>query len=450
LIVATSVRDDGGARANDGTTEGVYDGRAGSFKVQRFHLEVVDGPERRKAWASTSDRCSIGSHPSNDLVLTDRSVSRFHCEIILDGHAARVRDLGSRNGTELDGVTVIEGILRASSTIRLGRTSLHFQLEAERNGVPLSERPRFGSLVGRSAAMRAVFAILERVAPSDASVLLEGESGTGKEEAASSVHAASSRRNGPFVVVDCGAIPAPLLESELFGHVRGAFTGATTGRRGAFLQADGGTIFLDEIGELSPELQPKLLRALASHEIQPIGSNRPQTSNFRVIAATNRDLRAAVNVGRFRSDLYFRLAVVKVTLPPLRSRPEDIPVLVEHLLGSISNDAKAKARLADPSFITGLMGAAWPGNVRELRNHLEHCLVLDGSEPGAPSSSAASLGYEEARRHAIAAFERRYIEDLLKAHGGKVAAAARAAGIDRVYLYRLIRRHGVGAAGEEA
>jgi transcriptional regulator with PAS, ATPase and Fis domain len=349
--------------------------------VRRFRLTLVEGPKVGLAWESSSDRCSVGFHPLNDLVIEDPTVSRFHCELRVDDSGARVRDLDSRNGTMLDGVSVKDAFLRNGSLLRLGRVAVRFEFSAESNRLPLSDKLEFGSLVGVSIATRTSFALLERAAQSNVTVLLEGETGTGKGVAAEAVHRHSARKDGPFLVVDCGAIPANLLESELFGHEKGSFTGADRKRIGAFEEASGGTIFLDEIGELTADLQPKLLRVLESREFRRVGGNAHRVTDVRVIAATNRDLRAEVNAGRFRSDLYFRLAVLKVTIPPLRERPEDIPIIVEHILRALHADATATARLRTPQFFAALQHSAWPGNVRELRNYLERCLVFEDALP---------------------------------------------------------------------
>ncbi len=412
---------------------------------------VVEGPGLAAAWQSTGDRCSIGSHRGNDLVVEDSTVSRFHCEIVVDEGGARVRDLKSRNGTVVDGVAVREAFLRAGSLLRLGKTVVRFELGMELNKLPLSEETHFGSLTGVSAAMRAVFAMLARAADSDATVLLEGETGTGKSQAARSIHRESARRDGPFVIVDCGAILGNLLESELFGHEKGAFTGATDRRVGAFEEASGGTLFLDEIGELPLDLQPKLLRALEAREVRRVGSNTHRPVDVRVVAATNRDLRTEVNVGRFRADLYFRLAVVTLGMPPLRQRPEDIPALVEEMLTSLRAPPEQAEALRAPAFVAQLQHAVWSGNVRELRNYLERCIVLRAIGPVEACEDGAGAGlvvdptapYASERDRAIADFERRYFEGLLRLHGGKVSRAAGAAGIDRAYLYRLMRRHGI-------
>jgi transcriptional regulator with PAS, ATPase and Fis domain len=279
-------------------------------------------------------------------------------------------------------------------------------------------------------------------------VLLLGETGTGKEAVAESLHRESQRRNEPFIVVDCGAIPPNLLESELFGHVRGAFTGAVASREGAFEAANGGTLFLDEIGELPIDLQPKLLRALEAREVKRVGAKDYTAIDARIIAATHRDLAAEVNTQKFRSDLYYRLAVLEVRLPPLRERLEDLPELVEHMLKSLGAADKPEAALCrTPEFLADLRRHSWPGNVRELRNYVERCLALNQMQPLGGADELPVVDVTQpikiARDRWTRAFERRYLEEILERHGGNVAAAARAAGVDRIYFYRLLWRHGL-------
>ncbi len=419
--------------------------------VRRFRLTVVEGPGVGTTWESASDVCSIGSHPLNDFPLDDSTVSRFHCEVRIGPKGPQVKDLDSTNGVIVDGVQVADGFLRGGSLLRLGRIVVRFDFSAETNRLQLSAHTRFGSLVGTSAAMRGCFALLERASARDVTVLLEGETGTGKSQAAQSVHQASARRDKPFLVVDCGAIPSNLLESELFGHEKGSFTGAVGRRAGAFEEAQGGTVFLDEIGELPAELQPKLLRVLETKEIRRVGSNTWQPVDVRLIAATHRDLRAEVNAGRFRSDLFFRLAVLRIPLPSLRQRPEDLPMLVEKILDSLGADPERTGALRTPEFISRLQHAAWPGNVRELRNYLERCLVFEDALALSEEDSRAdgtlevdpTKSYADQRRRVVDDFERRYLRALLEKHQGKVAQAAVTAGVDRVHLYRLLRRHGI-------
>src|SRR4051812_9296273 len=309
--------------------------------IRRFRITVTDGG----SWARPAERCAIGSHPSNDLVLDDSTVSRFHCELAISGASVRVRDLGSRNGTYLGDVQLTDALVPGGTVLRLGNSEIRIDVEDGQTELATSDRATFGALIGDSAVMREVFSQLEKIAASEATVLVEGETGTGKEGVAEAIHDASPRKDGPFIVLDCSAIPANLLESELFGHEPGAFTGATDRRIGAFEQASGGTLFLDEIGELPMELQPKLLRALESRDVRRVGGTKTIHCDLRIVAATNRDLRAEVNKGTFRADLYFRLAVVKVDLPPLRERAGDIPLLVTHLLQRLRATPAAIAEL---------------------------------------------------------------------------------------------------------
>jgi two-component system response regulator GlrR len=444
----------------------LHDGPAAvwSLVVGRFRVLTVDSPAGSGIWESSGDVCSIGSAPGNDLQLVDETVSGFHCEIRVAGDGVHIVDLGSLNGTVVDGVHVKEAFLRNSSLVRLGASKLRFELADGGNRLLVSDRTAFGELHGLSVPMRVSFALMEKAAVSDATVLLEGETGTGKGQAAEAIHRASARAGKPLVVVDCGAIPENLLESELFGHEKGAFTGAQTRRGGAFEEANGGTIFLDEIGELPLDLQPKLLRALENRHVRALGTSTYRPVDVRIIAATNRDLRGEVNQARFRADLFFRLSVVRIVMPPLRQRPEDMEMLVRKLLRGLGASEASLTRFCDPAFVSGLSRSAWPGNVRELRNYLERCLVFeepmplgddDRSSPGvaaaAPATAAVDPGvpYADARRQAQDDFEHAYVRALLAAHDGRVSAAARAAGIGRVYLYRLMRRHGVaGARGD--
>jgi len=416
-----------------------------------FQLTPLEGTPR--GWRATGGRLTIGTHPSNDVVLDEATVSRFHCELRAQDDGVWVADLDSRNGTLVDGIRVKSAMLRHGHVLRLGRAALRFERLAEREALEISPRTAFGALVGSSVAMRTVFANLEKAAPTDATVLLEGETGTGKGAVAEALHAASPRARGPFVVVDCGALTASLLESELFGHEKGAFTGADARRIGAFEEASGGTIFLDEIGELPAEMQPRLLRVLENRTVRRVGHNTQTPVDLRVVAATNRDLRSLVNDGRFRADLYYRLAVVRVHIPSLRERPDDLPELVSSLLRTLGASDAQVGRLTAAAVLDRLRASTWQGNVRELRNYLERSLVLDDAAPlDAPlASTAGPTTLPEARRRALDGFERSYLQELLRRHHGKVAAAAREAGVARVYLYRLLGKHGLkpGAPSDE-
>ncbi|HZJ70770.1 MAG TPA: sigma 54-interacting transcriptional regulator, partial [Planctomycetota bacterium] len=374
--------------------------------------------------------------------------------VSLGDDAVRLRDLGSLNGTRVAGVPVLDAFLVNGATFAIGRSEILFELSDGRVDVPLSRQERFGRLIGASPAMRALYEVLERAAPSDATVLLEGESGTGKELAVESIHLASGRGDGPLVVVDCGALTPSLLESELFGYERGAFTGAASARGGAVEAAAGGTLFLDEIGELPVDLQPKLLRLLERHEVKRIGESVYRKVDVRVVAATNRNLKLLVNERRFRSDLYYRLAVVRVVMPPLRDRLEDLPLLVDDLLRDIGVAGRPEAQeMRAPEYLAELARHGWPGNVRELRHYLQHSLLLSrppapiAAEPpeaaGEPIAVDDQLPFSQAREQALGAFERRYLEAIVARHGGNVTAAARSSGVDRAHFYRLLRRNGL-------
>ena len=417
--------------------------------VQRFRLRGLGGELEGKSFDSSSDRLQIGSHPLNEVEVRDRTVSRFHCEVFVDREGrAWVKDLGSRNGTRVNGVRVREAELQEGMVLRVGQLELVFTPLAERNELPVAPVTSFGTLVGSSVPLRTAFAQLAKAAAKDVTVLLTGESGTGKSEAAELLHEQSGRAAKPLRVVDCAAVPANLLESELFGHERGAFTGAIQRRVGVFEEAEGGTVFLDEVGELPLELQPKLLRVLEAREVRRLGANRYLPVDVRVVAATNRDLRAEVNVGRFRPDLYFRLAVLTVRLPPLRERPGDIPLIAKQLLGRLTLDEETRRALAEPAFLSRLQLSPWPGNVRELRNHLERCAALQealqpASEDPSPQHLDAldvSIPFSEARRRLLDSFEQGYVRALLDRHDGNVSRAAATAGVDRAHLHRIMRR----------
>jgi DNA-binding NtrC family response regulator len=432
--------------------------KRGRFRVRRAKLTALDGPDAGKTWQVDRDCVGIGS--LGDIALADPTVSRRHAEIVRTPDGTLLRDLGSTNGTWVGGIKVREVFLAADTSFRVGRTGLRFDPVDELVDVEPSAEPRFGELVGMSPAMREVFAVLERVSPTDLTVLVTGETGTGKELASRAVHERSLRARGPFVVFDCGAAPANLVESELFGHQKGAFTGAVEARAGVFEVADGGTIFLDEIGELPLELQPKLLRVLERREVRRIGANHAKPVDVRIVAATNRRLREEVAAGRFREDLYYRLAVVELTLPPVRERREDLPVLVAHLIGRAN---RGSVRGIAPAVRELFASYAWPGNVRELANVIERALpfcdgetislealpdALRAAKPtlAPPQLDVARIGarpFKDAKDEVIDLFERQYVIDLIDRHGGNISRAARTADMDRKSIARLMRKHGL-------
>jgi transcriptional regulator with GAF, ATPase, and Fis domain len=420
--------------------------------LPRLTIEVRrEGSLGERTHVHQGETCRIGTHSSNDLVLRDPAVSRFHCKLTFAEGVWRLQDNGSLNGTTLDGVRVHDAELGAEGVVALGDSRLFVRALESTDSVSLPNVQSFGSLLGGSVAMRRLFAFLAKVAASDINVLIEGESGTGKELVAAEIVQQGPRADRPFVIVDCGAISPNLVESELFGHVRGAFTGADRDRVGAFEAADGGTVFLDEIGELPIEIQPKLLRALEAREVRRVGETRTRKVAVRVIAATNRDLDREVNRGRFREDLYFRLAVMNVRIPPLRERLEDLPLLVRGFLGALH--VPEAEDLFPPHVIAELATHDWPGNVRELRNYVERAVVLGERLPAIqrqhaiPPGIDVRLPFKLAKDAVIDAFERGYVASLLEEAGGNVSRAARSGGMDRMYLHRLIQKHGLRPGG---
>jgi DNA-binding NtrC family response regulator len=369
-----------------------------------------------------------------------------------------VRDLGSTNGSFIQGSRFKEITVGFGAEIKLGRTVIKFLPEEEIVEPVETEADSFGQLIGRDVKMRRMFALLQDISPNDATVLIEGETGTGKELIAEEIHNHSKREKGPFVVFDCGAVPRELIESALFGHVKGSFTGAVADRKGAFAEANGGTIFLDEIGELPVDMQPALLRALDKRSVRKVGANVYEKVDVRVVAATNRDLREEVAKKAFREDLYYRLAVIRVHLPPLRERGHDINLLVEYFVKSFSSGKKLQVTTED---LQRLKSYAWPGNVRELRNVIERACVLSKGDSlnlddvlGGEGAAQPSLGirtdlpFKEAKGQLVELFEREYIVDLMKRHKMNLSAAAREAQIDRKHLRELIRKYGLDPRGD--
>ncbi len=426
---------------------------AATLRSHKVRIEIAEGPDAGRMVELAGPEVQIGTGRDCDLVLADPTVSRRHLMLRVERDGIRVADASSRNGTTVDGLRIVEAYARPDSLIVVGATTLRLRLLADTVDLPLSRRTRFGGLLGSSVAMRRVFALLERLAATDTTVLVEAETGAGKELVAEALHEESRRSGGPFIVFDCSAVSANLMESELFGHARGAFTGATADRIGAFEAADGGTIFLDEIGELPLELQPKLLRVLERLEVRRVGANAPRAVDVRIVAATNRSLEKEVDAGRFREDLFYRLAVVRLGLPPLRERLEDIPMLVEHFAQEEARRGQAPIVLQEAT-VRGFLDQAWPGNVRELRNAVRRAVSL-----GAPSHAAtpvidvpAATGamtieldvpLKVARDRMIDTFEELYLAEALKKTGGNVSRAAELAGVNRKFVQRAMKRLGL-------
>ena len=451
--------------------------------LRKSKVVVISGPEQGREVEIGKPRVTCGRSIINDLVLSDKAISGSHFEILARDDGYRLRDLDSTNGTFFGELRIREVWLKPNMEFRVGHTTLRFQPTQDIVEIPLSKRDTFESVTGSSVRMREIFATLEKVAPSELTVLVTGETGTGKEMIARGIHQASTRKNKPFVVLDCGAIPKDLIESTLFGHEKGSFTGAVAQHQGCFEQAHGGTIFLDEIGELDINLQPKLLRVLENRELKRVGGDRVIKIDVRVVAATNRDLRQMVNQGTFREDLYFRLSVIHVELPPLRERREDVPALAEVFLREIGARRGLPMTFSSDA-LQGLQGHMWPGNVRELKNVVERAASLTESalvqrsdlmfnrEPTGvlhrPTTSPAlpmardsaaggvnsvagdaiaaiqpGLDFKEAKQRVVDAFELAYLRQLLERHDGNITRSAQEAGLTRYHLRELLKRHGL-------
>jgi DNA-binding NtrC family response regulator len=416
--------------------------------ILRRKLVILAGSDAGRSISLKVKSYRLGTDPACDIVLKDRTVSRQHLALEVREDRVLARDLGSRNGSFCGRMRFRELELRLGAIVRLGATELKIVPEEVREHIiPLSADTRFGGLVGGSRRMREVFTLLQRLASEEADVLIQGETGTGKELCAEGIHAASPRSRGPFSIVDLAGIAPSLVESELFGHVKGAFTGALSDRPGVFELADGGTVLLDEVGELSPELQPRLLRVLERRQVKRVGANEYRTVNVRVAAATHRDLEAAVKEGRFREDLFHRLAVLRVTLPPLRERPEDIPLLVDTMLERMGRPPSALSEQTRAL----LEQYPWPGNVRELRNVVQRVVSLgeqalpemSPTERGRFTDSEMEMPFKEAKERLLEGFERDYLKNLLERCEGNISRAAREAGIARLYVRKLLKKYGL-------
>jgi two-component system response regulator HydG len=423
---------------------------------------VADGPgagTRLELGGGSATRILVGTGPACDLKLEDREVSRRHVSLEITQQGLRVVDLGSTNGTTVNGVAVRDAFAKPGDVVKVASTTLRIEAGGPR-AVKLPTETGFGRMLGASEAMRRLYPVCARLAATRVPVLIEGETGTGKEVLAEALHEASDRAGAAFVVFDCTAVPPSLAESTLFGHERGAFTGAIASRKGVFEEAHGGTLFIDEIGDLELSLQPKLLRALERSEVQRVGSNQWVKVDVRIIAATRRDLDREVQAGRFRDDLFFRLAVGRIELPPLRERGGDIALLTEHLWKALGGKEGAIPHDAIQRF----EDYPWPGNVRELHNAVARLLALGEVGVGDVSPLERSLGSEldvsqavsgdviervldadlplaRARDCVTKEFERRYIERVYSRYGGNVARAAAASGVARRYFQLLRARH---------
>ena len=442
--------------------------RTGEHVVSTLRVEVVDGPDRGK-FVVGGDVVSVGTARDNALPVADFTVSRYHLDVSVKPGGILVTDLGSTNGTYIGAVRIERAIVPPGTLLRLGGTTIRFD-DAVRRSVPAPATGAPHELAGMiavSTQMLRMFADIERIAATPTSVLIVGESGTGKERVAQALHARSVRADAPLVTIDCGALSSSLLASELFGHERGAFTGADRQHKGAFERAEDGTVFLDEIGQLPGADQSALLGVLERRRFRRVGGSAELDLDARVIAATNRDLRAEVNTGRFRQDLYHRLAVVVLRLAPLRERREDVPVLVEHFARELGATGSIQ-EVFGADQLARWQKHPWPGNVRELRNAVEAALVvgpqpIGGDLPPGPGFAPVAPGpppglwiddadrpilpYKDQRAAVVRDFERAYLGRLMAQAAGNVSQAARLAKMDRSHLIDLLHRHGLKDRG---
>jgi DNA-binding NtrC family response regulator len=478
-----------------------YVDRVPTLHLRRCTITFADGtPEQ----SFEKEEIRIGAMEDNDIVLRDETVSRYHAKIVQEDSGYVLVDLRSTNGTFINKVRIREAYLKPGCTISAGQTHFKFNAREEEVAIVPSRADRCGEMIGSNARMREIYSILEKIAPTATTVVIEGETGTGKEVVAQTIHRMSPRsKDGDLIVFDCGAVPPNLIESELFGHEKGSFTGAVMTRQGLFELADGGTLFLDELGELPLDLQPKLLRVLEQREVRRVGAAKPIKVDVRIIAATNRALEDEVKAGRFRQDLFYRLSVVRLSLPALRDRSDDVVPLVNHFLRTQHYNKKPEGgqRVSGVSAdaAAALTAYPWPGNVRELVNVMERAISFCESDtigladlpdyvrdarpavrtaaplaPAAPPPAPTAWGnqaapitapmapinqdprppddltngdvtFKDAKERWVSSFERDYIMSLLKKHSGNISHAARDADIDRKYFRKLMKKYGIEA-----
>ncbi len=447
--------------------------RVSARQLRKAKLVVVEGPDEGTEFDISKNKTFVGRAAINDITLSDSSVSSTHFEVKAEENGFLLKDVGSTNGTHLGGCRVKEVWIEPNVSFSAGNSTFKIQSSEEFIEIPLSEDEHFQGVIGRSVAMREVFALLAKIAPSELTCMIEGDTGTGKERAARAIHDASRRSKKPYVVLDCSSIPKDLMESYVFGHEKGAFTGAVGQHKGAFEQAHGGTLFMDEIGELDITLQPKLLRVLENREFKRVGGTQTNRADVRVIAATNRDLRHMVNEGTFREDLYFRLSVINVNLPSLAERPDDIPLLVDTFVDQIiaKRPDLVKPRLTADA-LDLLLTYDWPGNVRELKNVVDRAVSLatdniinrsdlqlrgkiNPSGGSTQSTKAISLRdepstavdlsvpYKEAKQVVVDRFEVAYLTVLMEKFNGNISRASKDTGLTRYHLRELLKKHGL-------
>jgi two-component system, NtrC family, response regulator GlrR len=395
-----------------------------------FALTVLSGPDAGKS-VLVEKAAVVGTDPAATLPLTDSAVSRNHIQIELSEVGATVTDLGSTNGTLLANLKTQRFLVRDEASFRIGRSVLKLY-RTRKDEVSFEQ---FGSVRSANEAMRRVFAALRQSARGTATVLLQGETGTGKEVLGNAMHQVSSRAAGPWIVIDCGRLAPDVMEAELFGSIKGSFTGSTADRQGLLVQADRGMLFLDAVDEMPLELQTRLLRFVVDKQVRALGSNTSKSVDVRIIASTTRNLKAMVESGSFRADLYYRLAGVVIDVPSLRSRPEDL----EMLFRSFLTDAGHGDFYPSPELTAHLYSHAWPGNVRELNNFVSR-VVSGSAELKSNEERGAEQQYRDAKNALVDAFTKQYFSELYARCKGNVSEVARVAGLARPWVHQVLKR----------
>lgn len=421
-----------------------FDPERKALASNRIILSLTTPDGRTRTTTVRNTETVLGTTDGCDVNVNDEFVSRRHCQITYKNGRIILTDLGSTNGTYFDNIRIDHVSLPSEGSFRIGKTNVEYKLDRFAETIRPSIDSSLGPMIGDCETMREMFAVVERVAPSDATVLITGESGTGKDLVARLLHTLSHRASKPFVSVNCGSIPSSIIESQLFGHERGSFTGAVERMSGLIEQANEGTLFLDEIGEMPLELQTRLLHVIEQKKIRRLGGKEDIPVEFRLVAATNRDLQKLVANGRFREDLFYRLFVVPVHLPPLRERGEDTALLAQNFARELSPPG-TKLTLEEHA-VAKLAAHNWPGNVRELKNVIQRAILFtNGAVIKAADISFASIDIVNADDHNLETRERDAIVNALRAHDGNQTKAAEKLGIARTTLSTKLMKYGIDA-----
>lgn len=429
------------AKSDESTKIIEFDGSKKILTLEALDLTIKSASGNKLHRTFKQSKITIGSSESNDVIIKDDDyISKKHCRLTVEDSGIILTDLGSTNGTFYESEKVEKIVLPGRSKFTIGKTEISVKKVQTKEKLK-PEKENIGSMIGATDSIKGIFALISRVAQSDATVCITGESGTGKELVAKSVHDMGSRASNPFVAINCGAIPPNIIESELFGHEKGAFTGATNTHRGVFEQASMGTLFLDEIGEMPPDLQTRLLRVLETRTIRRIGGQRDIPVDVRIVAATNQNLKQNVARGKFREDLFFRIHVIPIHIPPLRERKKDIEVLAEHFVKMFCPDGEEKN--ISSGAMNKLLKHSWPGNVRELKNTIQRALVMNqGNVINLHDIHITELKDTHGLKNIpLISKEKEAIIEALRKSSGNQLKASRILGIARTTLSNKINKY---------